>query len=346
MSFKRLIRCSITLLALVLLSGCSAAPISLPITPSALDPRGPAAAKIASLWWVMFVLGTAVWVLVVVLMFAAILRRRRANEQLPPDDLNPDTGRRWPIFGLVFAVSILTIVFGFNIYTLRGVENPSGKPPLKIMVTGRRWWWEVRYPSGMETANELHIPAGTPVQIELRAYDVIHSFWVPQLHGKMDAIPLHINYLTIQADKPGIYRGECAEFCGLQHAHMGFLVIAQTKADYEAWLNSQDQPAANPADAALKKGQQVFLSQGCVFCHMIRGLDDSDIVRTNIRLGPDLTHLASRATIAGASLTNTPGNLSGWVVDPQHIKPGAQMPENYLDSQDLQALIAYLESLH
>ncbi|MGE5073080.1 MAG: cytochrome c oxidase subunit II [Anaerolineae bacterium] len=346
MMFKRLCRTLAIAAPLLLTGACASVAISPPNPPSTLDPRGPAAAHIASLWWLMFVLGTVVWLLVVVLLFAGILRRRRATQESAAESGGHDTGRNWPLFAIAMSVLILGVVFGYNVYALRAVENPPGKPPLKLLVTGRRWWWEVRYPSGMETANEIHIPVGVPVQIELRAYDVIHSFWVPQLHGKMDAIPTRINYLTIQADQPGVYRGECAEFCGLQHAHMGFMVIAQSKADYDAWLNGQNQPAPKPADAVVQKGQQVFLSQGCAFCHTIRGVDDSALVRTNVRLGPDLTHLASRVTIAGASLSNTRGNLQGWVVDPQHVKPGALMPENYIDAADLQALITYLETLH
>jgi cytochrome c oxidase subunit 2 len=196
------------------------------------------------------------------------------------------------------------------------------------------------------TANEIHIPVGKPVEIQLQTADVIHSFWVPQLHGKMDLIPKRINKIVIQADKPGVYRGECAEFCGLQHAHMGFMVVAQSQADYDSWVQAQSQSAVEPADANTQKGQQVFMNAGCVFCHTVRGLDDKQIDRSGIDLGPDLTHLDSRLTIAGASLTKNRGNLAGWVIDPQHVKPGSLMPEMHMNSEDLQALLAYLESLH
>ncbi len=344
---KRLRPLITALLVPLLASACGAVPRSPFNTPSALDTHGPDAANLANLWWVMLAFGAAIWILVVVLMFAAILRRRRATAETKPDDFNPDTGRNWPVFGIVLGVTVLTIVFGYNVYILSRVENRGNQAGIQLQVIARRWWWEVRYTdSGIETANEIHIPVGVPVHIQLTAYDVIHSFWVPQLHGKMDAIPTRINNITLQADQPGVYRGQCAEFCGLQHANMGFLVIAQTQADYNNWLHDQEQAASNPTSSAAQKGQQVFLNAGCAFCHMIRGLDDSAIVRTNVRLGPDLTHIQSRMTIAAATLTNTPGNLAGWISDAQHTKPGVLMPEMYLNSNDLQNLIAYLETLH
>jgi cytochrome c oxidase subunit 2 len=344
---KRLRRTLPILCALLLTSACGAVPISPPNTPSALNPHGPAAAHLASLWWVMFALGAAVWLLVIILMFAALLRRHRATADTPANDADRDAGRNWPLFGIGLTVTILTIVFAYNVYILAKVENPPNLPGIHLQVVGRRWWWEVRYTdSGIETANEIHIPVGVPVSIQLEAYDVIHSFWVPQLHGKMDLIPTRINNITIQADQPGVYRGQCAEFCGLQHGHMGFLVIAQSKADYDKWLHDQEQPAAKPSAPQVAQGQQVFLSQGCAFCHQIRGLDDHALVRTNVRLGPDLTHLQSRMTIAAATLTNNTGNLAGWVSDAQHVKPGSLMPNQSMNSRDLQNLLAYLETLH
>ncbi len=335
------------IVALLLTSACAAAP-NIPVSPpSALDPHGPAAAHLASLWWVMLAFGTAIWLLVLGLMFAALLRRRRATSETAPDSASSDTGRKWPLLGIALSLVVLTIVFGYNIYTLAAVENPPNGPGVRIQVIARRWWWEVRYTDqGFETANEIHIPVGVPVHIELTSYDVIHSFWVPQLHGKMDAIPTRINSLTIQADQPGVYRGQCAEFCGLQHAHMGLMVIAESKGDFNSWLNGQSQSAANPTDPTAQKGQQVFLSAGCVFCHQIRGLNEQDTVRTDVRLGPDLTHLQGRLTLAGASLPNNPGNLAGWISDAQHVKEGSLMPPMAMSGQDLQNLIAYLETLH
>ena len=348
MAIKRLSRYTILFFTFLFINACSAAPISPPITPSTLNPNGPKAAQIADLWWTMLALGTPVFLLVVALLLAALFRGRRGTSATAPDSSSGDTGRNWPILGgIALPLLVISIVFGYSIYTLAKVENPNEKAPLKIEVVGRRWWWEVKYPDqGITTANEIHLPVGVPVQVQLQSADVIHSFWVPELHGKMDAIPTRINNLVIEADRAGVFRGECAEFCGLQHAHMGLMVVAQTKADFDQWASAQEQPAAEPSDAAAKQGQQVFLSAGCAFCHTVRGLNDKEIDRSSVDLGPDLTHLDSRLTIAGASLTKNPGNLAGWIIDAQHVKPGSLMPEMYLNSQDLQNLLVYLETLH
>jgi cytochrome c oxidase subunit 2 len=256
-------------------------------------------------------------------------------------------GRRWLLGGgIALPLVVLAIVFGDTVYTLAAVEALQGQPAVQIHVIARQWWWQVDYPQqGITTANEIHVPVGIPVRIQLESADVIHSFWVPQLAGKMDLIPTRINNVTLQADQTGVYRGVCAEFCGLQHAHMGFLVVAQSEGDFNAWLAAQQRPATAPTDPSARQGQRVFVSVGCVFCHTVRGLDDKSIDRSAIDLGPDLTHLSSRLTIAGASLSQNRGNLAGWVVDPQHVKPGARMPNQYLNSEDLQALLAYLATL-
>jgi len=345
---KRLYRCVTLFFTLLSIGACSQVPISPPQTPSALDPHGPAAARLAELWWVMFGFGAAIFLLVIALLFAALLRGRRGTSDTVPDRASLDTGRNWPIWGgIVLPLIVIGIVFGYNIYTLAAVENPFGKPAVKIEVVGRRWWWEVKYPEqSVITANEIHIPVGVPVQIQLQSADVIHSFWVPELHGKMDLIPTRINKIVLQADQTGVYRGECAEFCGLQHAHMGLMVVAEKKADFDNWINAQKQPAVAPTDQIAQQGQQVFMSAGCVFCHTVRGLEDKEIDRSSVDLGPDLTHLDSRLTIAGASLTKNRGNLAGWIVDAQHVKPGSLMPNIYISSEDLQALLAYLETLH
>jgi len=344
---KRLCRCGTFFLTLVLLNACSTISPSLPGTPSALDPHGPAAARLANLLWVMLAFGTTVLVLVVGLLFAALWRNRRATSATAPDSRDGDVGRNWVIWGgIALPLIVIGIVFAYSVYTLASVENPLAPPAVKIEVVGRRWWWQVKYPDqSVETANEIHMPVGVPIQIKLESADVIHSLWVPELHGKMDLIPTRINYLTLQADQAGVYRGMCAEFCGLQHAHMGFMVVAQSNDDFNNWVRAQQQEAAEPTDQTAKQGQQVFMAAGCVFCHTVRGLDDKELDRSGVDLGPDLTHLYSRLTIAGASLTRDQGNLAGWIVDPQHIKPGSLMPNPSLPSQDLQKLLAYLATL-
>ncbi len=338
---------SILLLTLLLVSACTSVSNSTSDQPSALTPRGPMAAHLASLWWVMFALGTAIFVLVLGLLLAAFLRRQRATSDTAPDSRDGDTGRNWLIRGgIALPLVVLAVVFGYNIYTLAAVENPQAQAALHIKVTAHRWWWEIDYPDqNIVTANEIHIPVGVPVRFQLETPDVIHSFWVPELHGKMDVIPNHTNYITLQADQAGVYRGECAEYCGDQHALMGFLVVAQSRADFESWLAAQQKSAETPTDPAVKQGQQVFINAGCVYCHTVQGLDQRSIVRASTDLGPDLTHIGSRLMIAGATLTNNTGNLAGWVIDAQHIKPGVDMPKMSISPQDLQTLLAYLQSL-
>src|SRR3954453_21557847 len=230
---RRCLACLYCLTCLVA-SGCAAVPISPPKTPSTLAPSGPNAAHIASLWWVMLELGTLIFVLVVVLLAMAILRSRRATSTTVPDSSGGDVGRRWVLLGgLALPLIVLAIVFGYSIYTLAAVENPQGQATVHIQVVGRRWWWEVNYlDQGIATANELHLPVGVPVQLQLESADVIHSFWVPELAGKMDLIPSRINTIPLQSDHIGVYRGECAEFCGLQHAHMAFMVVTQSTGDF------------------------------------------------------------------------------------------------------------------
>ncbi|MEX1022002.1 MAG: cytochrome c oxidase subunit II, partial [Dehalococcoidia bacterium] len=223
---------------------------------------------------------------------------------------------------------------------------------LRIEVHAHQWWWEVRYPdqgdggvTAFTTANEIHIPTGEEVHIDLTSEDVIHSLWVPQLSGKMDLVPGKTNTMYLEATEDGTYQGMCAEFCGLQHARMRFLVVAHPRADFDAWAAAQAEPAGPPSEAdgadegELLRGQQVFLGAACVYCHTIEGTSASGTV------GPDLTHLGSRATLAGGTIENTPANLAQWVANPPSIKPGTQMPPTSLSGDALNALLAYLESL-
>jgi cytochrome c oxidase subunit II len=318
---------------------------------SALLPRGPRAAAIYELTMVMFVGGGIVFALVMTALAVALWSRGRVPAQRPDDadsradpDHVDDKGRL-AVVAVATGITVLILValFTYNLF----IENAVSKgatDALRLEVMGRQWWWDVTYPGEpasltVRTANELHIPTGRPVEIVLTSTDVIHSFWVPNLHGKIDAIPGRKNHIIIQADVPGTYRGQCAEFCGLQHALMAFYVIAEPPEDFERWRAGQAEPAVSPEDELAVRGQEVFLRGSCVGCHAIRGTPAMAAV------GPDLTHLASRRTLAAATLDNKRGQLGGWILDPQHIKPGAHMPANEIAAEDLHALLHYLETL-
>lgn len=318
-------------IGLLLLNGCANAP-------SILDPQGPAAARIANLWWLLFWMAMAVLVFVFAFLALALFRRRPA--EVDTQQAQRRGTRVIILAGVVMPAIILAVVYAGTLWTLRALATPAIPEELTIHVIGQRWWWEVQYPEQhFATANEIHIPVGQPVRIVLSSPNVIHSFWVPELHGKMDLVPGEVNSMWIQADQPGVYWGECAEFCGTQHAKMNFLVIAQSQEEYQAWLARQQQPAATPTDALALQGQQLFSSANCLYCHAIRGTDAVG------NLGPDLTHLASRRTLAAAVVENNLGNLGGWITNPQHIKPGNLMPPSDLTSTELQALLAYLATL-
>jgi cytochrome c oxidase subunit 2 len=322
---------AIAALGLLLLNGCANAP-------SILDPQGPAAARIANLWWLLFWMAMAVLVFVFAFLALALFRRRPAEVDAQRAQQRGIRVIIWA--GVVMPAIVLAVVYVATLWTMRALATPVIPEGLTVHVIGQLWWWEVQYPEQQfVTANEIHIPVGQPVRIVLSSPNVIHSFWVPELHGKMDLMPGEINETWIQADRPGVYWGECAEFCGTQHAKMNFLVIAQPAEEYQAWLQQQQQPATTPTDPLAQEGQQIFLSANCLYCHAIRGTDAVG------NLGPDLTHLASRRTLGSAIQENTAGNLAGWIVGPQHIKPGNLMPQSDLTSTELQALLAYLATL-
>lgn len=323
----------------LLLTTCATDPRGTSI-PSVLDPRGPEANSIALLWWVMLVLGAIVLAIVGGILIYIAARGRGPARNSSEGLIDEDSGQRWIwLGGVILPLILLPIAFGFNLSSLATISNPS-QAAVTIEVTGHRWWWEVRYPEeDVVTANEIHIPVGQPVQLQLASADVIHSFWVPQLHGKIDMVPGEVNSLRLQADDAGEYRGICAEFCGAQHARMQFILVASTPEDFEAWLASQRQPAPEPESEVIRRGQQVFLGSACVYCHTIRGTNASGEV------GPDLTHLGNRRTLAAGTLPNTRGNLAGWILGPQHIKPGNLMPPTHLPSEDLIPLLEYLDTL-
>jgi cytochrome c oxidase subunit 2 len=328
----------LVLLAIFIMTGGSVSAQDDPPV-SALQPGGPAAANIAELWWVMFGLGTAVFFLVTaILLYTLFIRNRNRSDQ----DVQPQPGKRWLVYGGVVMPSIVLAIVA--VFTLRSMSvlAYADDAPLVIEVVGRMWWWEVRYPAyNVITANEIHIPANTRVEFHLTSAEVIHSFWVPELHGKMDLVPGQTSIFQLQADTPGVYRGICAEYCGLQHAKMHFLMIAQSPEEFNDWLIRQQQPpvAVTTLSESAQRGQQVFFEVGCATCHAISG------TAAVSAFGPNLTHFASRQTLGSASLPNNRGNLAGWVVNAQSIKPGSHMPPMNIPAQDLHPLLDYLETL-
>jgi cytochrome c oxidase subunit 2 len=300
------------------------------------EPRGPVARAIADLWWILLALGVATFV-VFAAVLAAALRRGSPSTEEPPQ-ARPD--RLILVGGVVVPTVVLVIVLALTVRTMERIANVAPEKALRIDVVGHRWWWEVRYPQhGIVTANEVHLPVGRPVEFRLTSADVIHSFWVPELGGKLDLIPEDVNTLVLQADEPGVHRSQCAEFCGLQHAKMRLLTVAEPAERFDQWLARERRPAPSALSSSAAEGQQVFARAGCASCHTVRGTP-ADGTK-----GPDLTHIASRRTLAAATVPNTVEELTRWITDPHDIKEGVQMPATPLDDRQRAALIEYLESL-
>jgi cytochrome c oxidase subunit 2 len=294
---------------------------------SLLNPHGPAAAEIATLAWLLFVGGGAILALVVVLGLQAVFAPR------------PWLAKRWFVVagGVVFPVTVLCALLVYTVRPMRAMDYADARPPaLEIEVTAHQWWWRVRYLDrqgqlDFETANEIRMPAGVPVQIRLRSADVIHSFWVPNLAGKVDMVPGRTNRIRLEAANPGTFRGQCAEYCGGPHARMALYVIAEESARFEAWRLAQRGLAAST--------NEVFATR-CAACHAIRGTSAAG------QLGPDLTHVASRLSLGAGTLPNDAATLSGWIASGQHVKPGNLMPSfEHLPARELQSVAAYLSGL-
>jgi cytochrome c oxidase subunit II len=314
----------------------------------ALNAMGPQASHIAQLWNIFLVITGVVYIAVLAALFLAVRRAPRIHAPEPPDlsTVNvPEPRLTRPVtMAVVASVVLLFVLLAASVFTDRALARLPLKQAINIEVTGHQWWWTVTYKNGpvsetFETANEIHVPVGQPVLIELKSDDVIHSLWVPSLAGKRDLIPGRTATIAFQADHPGIYRGQCAEFCGFQHAFMAFEVQAHTPAEFEQWRQAQLKPAAEPSDPQAQRGKQLFQSIQCAMCHAVQG------TIAQAHRAPDLTHLASRRTIAAGALPNTPSNLASWITDPHQHKPGVNMPANRMSSEDLAALVAYLGTL-
>ena len=308
---------------------------------SAFDPHGPIARSIATHGWWLLLACIAVYIIVMVALFIAL--NRRVHET---DDLPETSARLTRNVGIAVALTVL-ILIGIatsSVVAGRGLYSPSGAGAITVDVVGHQWWWEFQYhditPSDVFTSpNELHIPVGVPVVLKAMSTDVIHSFWVPNLMGKRDLIPGIVTNTWIEADEPGVYRGQCAEFCGHQHAHMALEVVAEPMDRFQHWIRHQREPAQEPSTDDEKRGKDVFMQSPCVTCHAIRGTDAGSHV------GPELTHVGSRLTLAAGTLPNARGHLAGWIANSQSIKPGNRMPPNALAPEDFQALLAYVRSL-
>jgi len=318
------------LLPLLALAGCSGVQ-----TP--LDPWGIQAERIADLTYVLFWGGAVVFLITMGFLALAILA---------PSSLRRAMGsRRFLVaMGIVFPVTVLTALLAYSLGVSRALTQAMSEAPLRIEVIGRQYWWEVRYPDlgeGAVTANALHLPVGREVELHLTSADVIHSVWVPNLHGKLDMIPGRVNRQRLRADRVGVLRGQCAEFCGAQHTLMAFDVVVQEPAEFDSWIARQRAPVPEPQTDEHRRGMQVFGEAGCGACHAVRGTP------WVARIAPDLSRIGSRPTLAGGAIPNTRGNLAGWIAAPQDIKPGNAMPAyaRALEGSDLLALASWLESL-
>ncbi len=328
----------ITTLFWVAFSGCAQAQ-------STLEPAGPAAESISNLSWFVYAVFSAVALVMWVLLWWVAVRRRGTFDEHEPVDAGG--GRPWILIGgLGIPLVVLATIFFMGQRAMK--ESPlhhaeNSAPDIRLI--GHQWWWEVKYVKGtpdnyFATANEIHIPVGQTVHLELASADVIHSFWVPNLSGKVDLIPGQLNKMLLRADKPGVYQGKCAEFCGTQHAAMRIVVVAETASEFEAWRAKQLEPAAIPSSPQEVRGQELFMSRACVLFHTIRG------TLPGVGVAPDLTHLASRRGLAANILTNDKANLAAWVTHAQGLKPGVKMPNvMQFSGEELQYLVSYLAQL-
>lgn len=287
------------------------------------------------MWWIL--LGVAVFVCVVVIalaLWAAVFRRRVKKVK------QGNAQGFVLVLGVVIPGAILAATFGLTVGSLASSSDPPTPTEVTVEVTGHRWWWEVRYPeAGFTTANEIHVPTGTPVRLRLKTADVLHSFWVPELMPKVDLLPRRVNETWFSADSTGVYRGQCAEYCGLQHAHMAFRIVAEPQAEFDAWLERQSQDAIEATTELERQGREVMETSTCATCHTVRGTSADGMA------GPDLTHVGSRDRLGAGAIPNDFGHMSGWVANSQTVKPGNAMPPQQLSPDELRAVVIYLQSL-
>jgi cytochrome c oxidase subunit 2 len=306
---------------------------------NSFNPAGPEANRILQLSTPVFIIAGVIFLLVEALIVYAVWKFRDRGDTSEPKQIHGNTRLE-----LLWTIIPALILAGIAIPTVKAVMDLTSRPGdgLQVEVTGHQWWFEYTYPNQqITTANVLVIPVGTPIDLQMTSADVVHSFWVPRLAGKRDVIPGQLTYLKLQADETGEYLGQCAEFCGLGHANMRIRVQVVSQNDFDAWVADQQQSAAEPAvGTPAAAGKDLFLNKGCTTCHVIDGVADTAQVAA-----PNLTHIASRDVIAGASLTFTEDDLKAWLADPPYMKPGSYMPNLHLTSDEIDSLIAYLETL-
>lgn len=312
-----------------------------------LTGSGDKADPVVALTWALLLVSVAVIAIIAILVAGAIWRRPGIAPQPPGSKIelgHPTSGLNWIWIGVGISSVVLLASIVWTVMVLAEINQPATKPAFTVEVTGHQWWWQVRYLSAdpsriFTTANEIHIPAGVPVKFLLIGGDVIHSFWVPALSGKTDLIPGQTNETWLEAHRPGVYRGQCTEYCGVEHAHMGLVMIAQTPGEFRAWYNHQLQSPAPTNNGQVVAGMENFNTY-CGSCHTVRGSDAAGA------LGPDLSHLMNRTTIAAGVLANTPANLAHFISDPQGVKPGILMQRPEIGSRELADIQAYLKTLN
>jgi cytochrome c oxidase subunit 2 len=309
-------------------------------SPSVLDPHSPQARRIANLFWLEVGMAAVIYFVVVGLVIAALGRRARRDGREKSGKRLRLSRNDWFIVvgGVLVPLVTLSVVAVATVSATKTLSARDGT--IQIRVEAERFWWRLTYPDeNVVTANEIHVPVGKAVDLTITSDNVVHSVWVPQLNGKTDAIPGQVNHMNFTAETPGSYRGQCAEFCGIGHALMALVVIAEPEAEYEAWIRANQAAPAVASDSLTQQGRQLFVSGSCAGCHTVEGTEATGT------MGPDLSHFALRSTIAAVQLPNDAEHLARWLAHTQQIKPGALMPQIDLSQAQIDALVAYLESL-
>jgi cytochrome c oxidase subunit II len=322
--------CLVAVAAAMVLGGCGT-----PDSPSILRPESPGAQQVRNVTYVLLAISIVIFLVVETLLVLAIVRFRGRREE---EAVQTYGSRKIEILWTAIPVVIVIVIFAITVATMRTPQLPGDA--LLLRADGRAWWWDFSYPQAdFASPNEIHVPVDRPVDVELTSSDVIHSFWMPQIGGKTDMVPGKLNRQSFTVITPGQYLGICGEYCGVQHAHMQFVMVAESPEEFSAWVARQQQPAEEPEDGPARQGMEAFLALPCAGCHSIRGTDAVG------RAGPDLTHVGSRLYLAAGTLENDDENMARWLRDPQGVKPGNLMPNSPLSEEQVQQLVEYMKGL-